>query len=292
MLVIPAFFSLLAFCGQSAASTKPPAPLVELVAICNITADGVTAWSFDRKPLPELARKLETQLSSQDYSNINVRIGRKNRWLMFRTNAPNIYTQVQLNVGGRNVYGSLNLNDDSMRNFQFIPVATIKTERTVDATATITVTTGEYIRLTPRKGQEFRIGKGTSQLGEFVKSEVVRQPGWGGFSGGGVGGGVIVDGGQGMGGFPGFQAAPAKAFQWTAVATGPAPDVSWGYNIGIFDLANQNIQTQGVQPSIEYVPALGAVRLVLQIDPATIGMISFPITETKSFEFRGIPLDK
>jgi hypothetical protein len=291
--VIPAFYSLLAVCGPSAATTKPVPPHVELVAVCNITADGVTAWSADRRPLPDLARKLETQLSSQDYSNINVRVGRKNRWLVFRTNAPNIYTQVQLNVGGRNVYGSLNFNDDSMRSLQFIPVATAKTERAVDATATITVITGEYIRFAPRKGQEFRIGKATYQLGEFVKSEVARQPGWGGFSGG-QGAGVIVDGIQGLGEHSERQGLTTntKAFQWTAVATGPAPDVTWGYNVGLFDLANQSLQLQGGQPIIEYVPGLGAIRVVTQIDPATVGMMSFPITETKTFEFRKVPLDR
>ena len=278
-----------------------PAPLIELVAICNITADGVTAWSADRKPLPDFARKLETQLSAQDYSNVNVRVGRKNRWIVFRTNAPNLYSQVQLNVAGRNVYGSLNFNDDSLRNLQFIPVATSKANRSVDATATMTISTGDFIRLTPRKGQEFRVGKSTFQLGEFLKSEVARPPGWGGFPGGGFTGGGYPGGGYFSGGSAGgggvardAQAAgtPPKVFQWTAIATGPAPDVTWGYNVGIFDLANQNVQVQVGQPSLEYVPALGALRVVTQIDPEKIGMITFPITDTKTMEFRNIPLDK
>lgn len=100
---------------------------LELVGVCHITEDDIRAWNADGEESSELKSRVESSLSSRDTSSIQLRYGKKNRLLVFKSTQTYSMTGPGIQYGAPRVEGVgarrdynggssyLNLGSESMR---------------------------------------------------------------------------------------------------------------------------------------------------------------------------------
>jgi len=257
---------------------NPPLPqtteLPQLLAIADITPERVIAWDKNRKRLPELERRLQAILDNRDFFALSFQFKKKNRWLIFSQTPGSGWPQfsspqlrnVQINSFEQN--GSNTLIGAQ--------VAVAPDVKTIDLTGTLTLPTTDFIRIRMQPSPVAEIGGKTYAFGEFTKKEDNNSY-FGGFSG--------------PGGPGGASGSPPKPFRWTANAPGPNPGPFQGYGGIVYDRDLTSTSTQ-VPSTLSYQEPLGALQLSIGVDPATLGMIAFPVTKTINLSFKGLPLDR
>jgi hypothetical protein len=149
--------------------------------------------------------------------------------------------------------------------------------KTIDLTGTLTLPTTDFIRIKMQPSPVAEIGGKTYAFGDFTKREDDTS-----FFSGFRGPGSIIGGGNGSG---------PKLFRWTANALGPNPGSFQGYGGVLYDRDLTSINTQ-FPCTLTYQEPLGALQLSISVDPATLGMIAFPVTKTINLSFKGLPLDR
>jgi len=245
--------------------------LPQLLAIADITPERVVAWDKNRKRLPDLERRLRGILDNRDFFALSFQFKKKNRWIIF-TQSPGTGWPQLSSPQVRNI-PTHSFEQNGTMTLLGAQIAVAPDVKKIDLSGSLNLPTSEFIRIKMQPLPVAEIGGKTYTFGEFTKKEDDNS-----FY-------VGVRGGPG-----GASGSAPKVFRWTANAIGPNPGPFQNYNGAMYDRDLTAISTP-VPSTLVFQEPLGALQFSISVDPATLGLVAFPITKTANLDFGALPLD-